>query len=71
MIISGGFNVYPAEVERVLRSHEAVAECAVIGIPHADWGEAVVAVIEARPGADSEELREFLRTQVGGIKTPK
>jgi acyl-CoA synthetase (AMP-forming)/AMP-acid ligase II len=50
-----------------------VADCGVVGIPHPDWGEAVVAVIEVRPGAevDLQELREFLRTQLGGIKTPK
>jgi acyl-CoA synthetase (AMP-forming)/AMP-acid ligase II len=73
LIITGGFNVYPAEVEQVINRHPAVADCGVVGIPHPDWGEAVVAVIEARPGAevDLQELREFLRTQLGGIKTPK
>jgi acyl-CoA synthetase (AMP-forming)/AMP-acid ligase II len=73
MIISGGFNVYPAEVEEVLRSHNAVAECAVIGVPHPDWGEAVVAAVELKPGAtlDAQTLTAFARERLGGVKTPK
>ena len=73
LIITGGFNVYPAEVEQAINRHPAVADCGVVGIPDPDWGEAVVAVIEMKPGAevDLQELRDFLRTQLGGIKTPK
>jgi long-chain acyl-CoA synthetase len=51
MIISGGVNIYPAEVEAVLITHPKVADCAVFGIPHDDWGEEVKAVIEPKPGA--------------------
>src|SRR5262249_1299438 len=51
MIVSGGFNIYPREVEDVLSSHPEVAMAAVIGVPHEKWGEAVTALIVARPGA--------------------
>ena len=51
LIISGGFNVYPAEVEGAIEALPGVAECAVIGVPHADFGEGVVAVVTAKPGA--------------------
>lgn len=50
MIISGGFNVYPSEVEQVLWSHPAVQDCAVIGVPDDKWGEAVKAVVELNQG---------------------
>lgn len=73
MIISGGFNVYPSEIEQVLWRHPAVGDCAVIGIPDEDWGEAVTAVVELRDGAHatSEELRTWCRQILGGIRTPK
>jgi acyl-CoA synthetase (AMP-forming)/AMP-acid ligase II len=73
MIISGGFNVYPSEVEQVVWSHPAVQDCAVIGVPHEEWGEAVTAVVELNPGArlTEEELIAYCRPQLGGIKTPK
>ena len=73
MIISGGFNVYPSEVEQVLWSHPAVQDCAVVGVPHEDWGEAVKAVVELRPGASTTEaeLAAFCRERLGPIKTPK
>jgi acyl-CoA synthetase (AMP-forming)/AMP-acid ligase II len=73
MIISGGFNVYPSEVEQVLWSHPAVGDCAVVGIPHPDWGEAVTGVVELRPGADAtpEELVAWCRERLGGIRAPK
>ena len=51
LIISGGFNVYPAEVEGAIEALPGVAECAVIGVPHADFGEGVVAVVTPKPGA--------------------
>jgi len=73
MIISGGFNVYPIEVERIVWGHPAVQDCAVIGVPDADWGEAVKAVVELKPGASvsAEELIAFCRERLGGVKTPK
>jgi acyl-CoA synthetase (AMP-forming)/AMP-acid ligase II len=73
MIISGGFNVYPSEVEQVIWTHPAVQDCAVIGIPHADWGEAVTAVIELNQGAQAteDEIIAYCRPKLGGIKTPK
>ncbi len=73
MIITGGFNVYSAEVERVLSSHPVVAECAVIGVPHDDWGEAVKAVVELKPGeaAAADELIAFCKAELGSLKAPK
>src|SRR5438874_12778107 len=61
MIISGGVNIYPAEIEAVLTAHPAVADVAVIGVPDEHWGESVKAVVELRPGASatSEELIAF------------
>lgn len=72
MVISGGENVYPAEVEDVLYGHPAVAEVAVVGTPHEKWGEAVTAVVALRPGAtlDLEELREFARDKLAAFKLP-
>ena len=73
MIISGGENVYPAEVESALSEHPAVAEVAVIGVPDAKWGEAVKAVIVLRPGAalSQDELIAWARTRIAGFKTPQ
>ncbi|GAA1874579.1 AMP-binding protein [Paeniglutamicibacter psychrophenolicus] len=73
MIISGGFNVYPLEVEQVLWSHPAVEDCAVVGAPDDDWGERVVAVVQFKPGweADPEDLRQLCRDQLGPIRAPK
>lgn len=73
MIISGGFNVYPSEVEQVLWSHPAVKDCAVIGVPDEKWGEAVTAVVEIKSGETVEEaeLIAFCRQRLSGIKTPK
>jgi len=73
MIISGGFNVYSAEVEQVLASHPAVQECAVIGIPDEKWGEAVSAVVELKNGLSVSEtdLIEFAKARLGSIKAPK
>ncbi|SLA80365.1 acyl-CoA synthetase (AMP-forming)/AMP-acid ligase II [Mycobacteroides abscessus subsp. abscessus] len=63
MIISGGFNVFPAEVEQVIWSHPAVQDCAVIGIPDPEWGEAVTAVVELNEGAEvgADELIALCR----------
>jgi len=73
MVITGGFNVYSAEVEQALMAHPAVADCAVVGLPDDKWGERVTAVLQLRPGAelDTTELTSFVRTRIGGVKTPK
>jgi acyl-CoA synthetase (AMP-forming)/AMP-acid ligase II len=73
MIISGGFNVYPSEIEQVIWSHPSVQDCAVIGAPDEKWGEAVTAVIELRPGseASAEEIAAMCRERLGPVKTPK
>ena len=73
MVISGGENIYPAEVERVLAGHPAVADVAVIGVPDAQWGEAVKAVVVLRPGAEPDEamLIAHARRSLAGYKCPK
>jgi fatty-acyl-CoA synthase len=73
MIISGGFNVYPREIEDVLCSHPDVAMAAVIGIPDERWGEAVKALVVARPGAelDPNELTRLVRDRKGPVHAPK
>ncbi|MFO1049822.1 MAG: malonyl-CoA synthase [Geminicoccaceae bacterium] len=73
LIITGGFNVYPAEVEGAVESLPGVAECAVIGVPHADFGEGVVAVVTPRPGAvlDEQEMFRALGTGLAKYKLPK
>ena len=73
MIISGGFNVFPSEVEQVLWSHPAVQDCAVIGVPDEKWGEAVKACVVLREGetADSAEIITWARTRIAGYKCPK
>lgn len=73
MIISGGENVYSAEVEAALMLHPAVASCAVIGVPSEQWGEAVHAVVVLRPGcqADEQALRDHCRSRLAGYKCPK
>lgn len=72
MIISGGYNIYPREVENVLLAHPAVLECAVVGTPDDKWVEAVAAVIVLRPGmgADAEELISFVSTRLASYKKP-
>ncbi|HTX28455.1 MAG TPA: hypothetical protein VME19_15705, partial [Streptosporangiaceae bacterium] len=72
MVITGGENVYPAEVEAVLYHHPAIAEVAVLGTPHGQWGEAVTAVVALNPGAalTLEELSAFARDQLAGYKIP-
>jgi len=73
MFISGGENVFPAEVENALYHHPDVSECAVLGVPDARWGEVGLAVVVARPGAalDPDELRGFLRRRLARYKVPK
>jgi fatty-acyl-CoA synthase len=73
MIISGGFNVYCAEVEAAIMAMPEVYECAVIGIPHDTWGEAVKAFVVLRPGALLSEaaLISYCKQKLGGVKAPK
>jgi len=73
MIVSGGENVYSIEVENALSSHPAVAEVAVVGIPHPTWGEEVLAVVVPHPGAEvtPEELQDHARLSIAGYKVPK
>ena len=73
MIVSGGENVYSAEVENALSGHPAVAQCAVIGIPSDKWGEAVHAVIVLKPGqqADAQALVAHCRDRIAGYKCPR
>ena len=67
MVISGGFNIYPSDLEAVLRRHPDVADAAVIGVPSLEWGETPVAVVVTKPGAntESEALRQWVNDQVG------
>jgi fatty-acyl-CoA synthase/long-chain acyl-CoA synthetase len=73
MIISGGVNVYPAEIEAVLYGHPAVADAAVIGVPDEQWGESVKAIVQLRAGmrATAEELIAFCGDRLAGYKKPK
>jgi long-chain acyl-CoA synthetase len=73
MIVSGGENVYPAEVENVLFDHPAIGDVAVIGVPDEKWGEAVKAVVVLKPGmsATQEEIIIYSRTKTAGYKVPK
>lgn len=72
-IISGGFNIYPSEIEQVIWSHKAVRDCAVIGLPHEKWGEQVTAVIEPKEGAeiDPDEIISLCKQRLGSVKAPK
>jgi len=73
MIISGGENIYPAEVESALCDHPDVAEAAVVGIPDDKWGEAVKAIVVMKPGrtASATDIINFTRERIAGYKTPK
>ncbi len=73
MVISGGENVYPAEVENALAAHPAIAEVAVIGVPHDRWGEAVKACVVLRPGQtiEGDELIAWVRERLAHYKCPK
>src|SRR5262249_28050396 len=74
LIISGGYNVYPAEVENVLNEHARIRESAVIGVPHADFGEAVLALVVApdpdQP-PDSNEIIALVKMRLANFKVPK
>nr|WP_240982960.1 hypothetical protein [Streptomyces sp. S3(2020)] len=76
MIISGGVNIYPAEIESVLLQHPAVADAAAFGIPHDDWGEEVKAVVEPAPGHEpgpdlATDVLAHCAGQLAGYKCPK
>jgi fatty-acyl-CoA synthase len=73
MVISGGFNIYPREIEDVLHEHPAVQGVAVVGAPHEKWGEVVVAVVALRDGAqaDESELIRYVKERKGSLVAPK
>ncbi len=76
MVVSGGFNVFPREVEDVLSAHPVVAQVAVIGVPDAHWGEAVKALVVLRPGMSGDaalamELIESVKRAKGSVQAPK
>jgi len=73
LIIRGGYNIYPREIEEVLYEHPAVAEAAVIGLPHPELGEEVGAAVTLKPGASAtaEELRDHVKNQVAAYKYPR
>jgi fatty-acyl-CoA synthase len=73
MVISGGMNIYPAEIEKVLAAHPKILDAAVVGVPDEHWGEALVAFIVARPGTAPEEaeVSEHCRRELAGYKVPR
>jgi len=74
MVISGGFNVYPAEIERVIAGHPGVDLVTVVGLPDPEWGETPVAVVVPKGGPDpalEEQLRELCRANLAGYKQPR
>ena len=73
LIIRGGYNVYPREIEEVLHEHPAVREAAVVGIPHSELGEEVGAAVALKPGMEvtEEELRDFVKERVAAYKYPR
>lgn len=73
MVITGGFNVYPAEVENALRRRPEVADCAVFGVPDEYWGEALIAAVQLVDGAafDPHALVAYLKDELGAVKTPR
>lgn len=73
LVIRGGYNVYPREIEEVLYEHPAVVEAAVVGVPHEVHGEEIAAVVALRDGAEAtaEEIRHFVRERVAAYKYPR
>jgi malonyl-CoA/methylmalonyl-CoA synthetase len=73
LIISGGYNVYPAEIESLINDMPGVAESAVVGVPHADFGEVGVALVIAKPGAalDADAMLARIKAELANYKVPK
>ena len=73
VVISGGFNIYPSEIEQLIWSHPAVQDCAVVGVPDEDWGERLTAVIELKSDAEvtADTILDMCRNRFGSMKTPK
>lgn len=71
MIISGGVNIYPKEIEDCLLSFEGIFEAAVVGVPHPQWGETVKAVYSAKQDIDEEALKDYLEGQLAKYKIPR
>ena len=73
VIVTGGFNVYSAEVEQALLAHPAIQDCAVVGLPDGKWGERVTAVVQPHPGrtVTAAEVRAFVKDRLGSVKAPK
>lgn len=73
LIISGGFNIFPLELENVILSHPAVQECAVVGVPDATWGESVKAVLQLKPGHSiaAEDIIALVKKELGSMKAPR
>ncbi|MDD2923252.1 MAG: AMP-binding protein, partial [Anaerolineales bacterium] len=71
LIVSGGENIYPEEVERTLTSHPSVSEACVVGLPDPAWGQSVAAAVVLRDSISTENLIQFLRSQLAGYKIPK
>ncbi len=73
MVISGGVNIYPAEIEAVLMGLPGVADCALFGVPDAEFGEGLAAAVQAAPGAalTAQDVQAFLRERIAGYKVPR
>ena len=71
LIISGGVNIYPKEIEEVLVTHPAIHEVAVVGVPHPEWGETVKAYFAASEVLDPEEIKQFAKEQLAQYKVPR
>jgi acyl-CoA synthetase (AMP-forming)/AMP-acid ligase II len=73
MVISGGLNVYPTEVEEILYTHPAVEECAVVGMPHTEYGEMVSAFVKKKQGLEcsEDELIGYCKKHIAAYKSPK
>jgi acyl-CoA synthetase (AMP-forming)/AMP-acid ligase II len=73
MIVTGGFNVFSAEVEHVIAGHPAVEDCAVVGVPDEKWGEAVKAVVQLKPSTEAteDEIIQLVKSRLGSVHAPK